>query len=36
MDIINDMTSYVKITDKFPLTPLNKISIGPIHIFNKL
>ena len=35
-DIINDMIKYVRIIDKLPLTPLNKISIVQVYAFNKL
>ena len=35
-DIINDMIKYVRIIDKLPLTPLNKISIVQVYVINKL
>ena len=35
-DIINDMIRYVRIIDKLPLTPLNKISIVQVYVINKL
>ena len=35
-DIMNDMTNYVRIIDKLPLTPLNKISIVQVYVLNKL
>ena len=35
-DKINDMIKYVRIIDKFPQTPLNKISIVQVYVFNKL
>ena len=36
MDIINDMIKCVRIIDKLPLTPLNKISIVQVYVFSKL
>ena len=36
MDIINDMTNYVRIIEKLPVTALNKIPIKQIYVFNKL
>ena len=35
-DIINGMIKYVRIIDKLPLTPLNKISIVQVYVFNTL
>ena len=35
-DVTNDMIKYVRIIDKLPLTPLNKISIEQVYVFNKL
>ena len=35
MDIINDMTNYVRIIEKLPVTALNKIPIKQIYVFNK-
>ena len=33
MDIINDMTNYVRIIEKLPVTALNKIPIKQIYVF---
>ena len=33
---IDDMTKYVRIIDRLPLTLLNKISTVQIYVFNKL
>ena len=36
MDIINDMIKCVRIIDKLPLTPFNKISVVEVYVFSKL
>ena len=35
-DIISDLTNYVRIIDRLPLTPLSKMSMVQVYVFNKL